>query len=940
MAILNEIDGLFTETFTIKKQTNTIYELSTTGTYVDKDIRLITNVRSTTMTLSATGNANITALTYTYNSSAGNFSVAGSQTLSGSAQLTVSQTGWLQNGTTVNVQGSAQLSGVNIPKIGVQASIGGTLSVKPSIARTTTTAANAINVGTTATTTAVPSSGYFVSVQSTTATANITANPTVSSAGYGTTTTGQYTATTGTAVISANPSNITYVPIATGEATADSATADIDISSTDGSNNGVNIWSAIGIKATTEPTSGYYVAFTASGGGNSKVTTAGWFQKGSLTSASTTSGIKYFPITTGVVSVSGGTLSASTGYGSLTNNGYYNGSTYNTSDIIDITSQTTAASGYYKLTASGYGKVTKTAITRQVTTAGYLPQDANAVTITNGETGTSNTGSTVYYIKKSTLDKTSITPSTSAQIATISAGYYPTARTVTVGAMTSVTPTTSYTNANMSTYFTTGTSANYSVSITPQYSNAAGYVSAHTNTNNGGIGYWNIRTTQITQGNSTINGSDVTRGTASWGTGWVTAGSIPPATFANVGTSGITYLDISDTSAAPILTSGGYLFINKGYVDNFKISLGALLPNEEITINDSDQLENGETAVDADGNLITGSIQVRTDADLTVSGPTVTIPAGYYKQQYTKSIANGAYSAGVTLSTVTVTPAVSISGASTYGFTTTQPSGTDGVAYVTINPGADSPTYYATGTATITTAGYLSTGNKKTGTSATVNVAAGTNYYAKIVTPSFSGGVLSGNTTTTITTTGMNNSTTATNYYIDAAATGDCNLSAVTYSNEAGVIGTNTNTQAIAATARGMNSTASRIYIPEAIGSITLTAGSGSCSYNSTSSVNVVVSDTDTSGVAITFDGSGEVSGLAQVTTAGYTPLNNSFASTSAVASNTASTTKYITGVTLEAPNSGTRIFNITVPNGSPTDYITFRFTVDSSGNVYVDGPD
>lgn len=45
-------------------------------------------------------------------------------------------------------------------------------------------------------------------------------------------------------------------------------------------------------------------------------------------------------------------------------------------------------------------------------------------------------------------------------------------------------------------------------------------------------------------------------------------------------------------------------------------------------------------------------------------------------------------------------------------------------------------------------------------------------------------------------------------------------------------------------------------------------------------------------------------------------------------------TTYYINGVTLVAPESGTRSFDITVPNGNST--ITFTFTVDSNGNVIV----
>jgi len=43
-----------------------------------------------------------------------------------------------------------------------------------------------------------------------------------------------------------------------------------------------------------------------------------------------------------------------------------------------------------------------------------------------------------------------------------------------------------------------------------------------------------------------------------------------------------------------------------------------------------------------------------------------------------------------------------------------------------------------------------------------------------------------------------------------------------------------------------------------------------------------------------------------------------------------------ITGVKLTPPNSGNRYFDISVPNGNKTTYITFRFNVDSNGNVNI----
>lgn len=84
---------------------------------------------------------------------------------------------------------------------------------------------------------------------------------------------------------------------------------------------------------------------------------------------------------------------------------------------------------------------------------------------------------------------------------------------------------------------------------------------------------------------------------------------------------------------------------------------------------------------------------------------------------------------------------------------------------------------------------------------------------------------------------------------------------------------------------------------------------------------NATLSDTDTSGVSVTGSGKGNV------TTAGWIAAG--------AASSASSQTKYLTGVTINKPSSGTRTFAITVPNGTGT--ITFNFKVDSSGNVWVE---
>ena len=508
----------------------------------------------------------------------------------------------------------------------------------------------------------------------------------------------------------------------------------------------------------------------------------------------------------------------------------------------------------------------------------------------------------------------------------------------------------------MSTYFTSqSTSSGASVTITPQYTNTAGYIAAHSSaTNNGGIGYWKIKGTSITQGTTTVSGTapnqTATRGTATWGTGWITSGSIIAASFSNTASSGVTYVDITNTPAAPVLsTSDGYLYINQGYTDNLKIHIGKFI-SPDVTISATDQILASYTAYDSNGNLLTGTIPSKNASDITRSGKTITIPYGKYEgtvgnhNAVTYNITEGDYSASAANTTAgTITPSVAINNASTYGFTTTQPSGTNGTNYLTIDPGGSVTTKWkSTATATITTAGYIATGSKTATVEGTPTIAAGTNYYVPIITPTFGGGAVTGSSTTAITVTGMSTSSDATSYYIDASSTGSATRGVVTYTNSAGAIAAHNATTALSApsSATAINSSADRVYIPAAVGAVNMTAGNGSCAYSSTNSTNITVSDTNTSGIQIGFTGSGQVTGTAAITTAGYAPVTNSFATSNATSSNESTATKYVTGVTLEAPTSGTRYFDITVPNGDGGDTITFRFTVDSSCNVTVAGPD
>ena len=80
------------------------------------------------------------------------------------------------------------------------------------------------------------------------------------------------------------------------------------------------------------------------------------------------------------------------------------------------------------------------------------------------------------------------------------------------------------------------------------------------------------------------------------------------ASFANTAAAGHTYTDIS--SSAPILVSNDYLYINKGYTGDVKISLAQLVP-DDATISAATgaaYMLSGQSAYDSQGKLVVGSI--------------------------------------------------------------------------------------------------------------------------------------------------------------------------------------------------------------------------------------------------------------------------------------------------------------------------------------------
>lgn len=200
-------------------------QANTGGLYTVNSAQTNTNIDNyNTLTVPAgtitSGTATISSATYTYDSANTRFNVTGSANVSAP---TVNTAGYISStdGTKNTKTGGATLS-TTVPRIALAASINGTAKVTPAISKITTASGNsAINITAqvSAATTTLPTSGYYVAVQSAASANDITATPSVSTAGYGTTTAGQYSATTATLNVGANASSVTYLPIAVGACT-------------------------------------------------------------------------------------------------------------------------------------------------------------------------------------------------------------------------------------------------------------------------------------------------------------------------------------------------------------------------------------------------------------------------------------------------------------------------------------------------------------------------------------------------------------------------------------------------------------------------------------------------------------------------------------------------------------------------------------------------
>ena len=367
-----------------------------------------------------------------------------------------------------------------------------------------------------------------------------------------------------------------------------------------------DITGLLGTASSTAPVSGHYVK--VEGDANVAVATGGWIDEGEDVDVSIAD--VYYPITEAAQTISGGALSEGAKSVTINSDGAYDGSSYDTSDKIKF--ESAEAAGVYKIHPSGSAVVNRAVVNKQVTQDGYMAGDNAPVSAIAADSITVDTPTDAYYIKKSTLSTNSVTPSTVAQTVTVYEGYAPSDRTITIAAMAPGAASSSVVNTGMSTYFNAGTSSSHDVEITPQHSiDTAGYLVATANPVDGTSEYYSIKEQTITETTTTVSGTTATRGTRTEGVGWNDASeTLDVATFTNTAASGVTYVDISATTSAPVLVENDYLYIGKGYTDAVKISLAKLVPDGTDIHGHDEYILTGHTARDDDGSLITGSMPI------------------------------------------------------------------------------------------------------------------------------------------------------------------------------------------------------------------------------------------------------------------------------------------------------------------------------------------
>lgn len=350
--------------------------------------------------------------------------------------------------------------------------------------------------------------------------------------------------------------------------------------------------------STNDIDSTYYVAFTANAPATTpsvakNISTAGYLGPTGSTNQISSSGsinaksqLYYAKITSGAITIGGN--SSQVGAPTITKyntDGSNNGANVNSIAFTGSATTTEPTSGNYVAIKVAI-PAKSIAPTVSLETPGWIG-DTNQITI-NNVTSSARTLQVYIPLTSGALAK-------GAGVADASSGN------ITLGTKTTTQPTSGK-------YITVTGSGTVSVGT-------GGYLAASTSLNsNTATAYYPIATATFGITDNVVK---------STGAGWidnnVTVATLASGSLANTATSGQTYTEV--TSPA-ILTSDGYLYINKGYFANTKISLGTLIPDSDTADVVSNVLRVGYEAFDTNGVRIVGGLSTY-DGTYSVTGWTV-----------------------------------------------------------------------------------------------------------------------------------------------------------------------------------------------------------------------------------------------------------------------------------------------------------------------------
>lgn len=585
------------------------------------------------------GSATITGVNYLYNSTNDNFIASGSGDVSAP---TVDAAGYISStkGTKNSNAGGATLN-ATVDKIVLDSVLTGATSArKPTINKQSISITGVTDAASGNATATAPSSGVYVAVRGAANTATITSGPVVRTAGYGDSI-NFGVGTAATATVGAAQSDIYYVPITTTSATV----------------SGRNV--TYGTGWITGGTSSVGVGTITSAAGTAIISSPTWDSTNSKFTQTASGAIAAPHVNTaGYISSTEGTKNGNSIFGSKDLD------TVKVGVEVDGTARVTpeitrtekpsadtwvdAASGAAtttKPTSGAYIQVNAAAKNSRLTIIGKVSEEGYGTTdhyLTDASTripaGSNAAEDTYVPIKVASIISGDVI------IDSVTVGYDSTSSSFAVGGSTRTNiPTieaegyvsndigsrsTGYASIN-ATLPKIGIKANLSGTGTKAPSitkNSATNITAAgtATTTKPSSGYYvavssaaNTTTvkataTVVSEGYGTTTAGEYTATDSSNLTVGAAASSvtyvpITSTTFANSGTSGVTYSDIS--SSAPVLVSGDYLYINAGYTPNVKISLAQLVPDATGDNAPANYILAGYTAFDNNGDLIVGTMQ-------------------------------------------------------------------------------------------------------------------------------------------------------------------------------------------------------------------------------------------------------------------------------------------------------------------------------------------